>query len=84
MALEFVAGALGGAAGIVVGQPFDTLKVLQQTQASGHGTSLWTTFRQSVSTNGYIGLFDGLATPLLGVYRSLAVAVKTNFFPALT
>eukprot|EP00750_Incisomonas_marina_P008303 INCI15425.2.p1 GENE.INCI15425.2~~INCI15425.2.p1 ORF type:complete len:245 (-),score=41.58 INCI15425.2:636-1370(-) len=66
MALEFVAGALGGAAGIIVGQPFDTLKVLQQTQASGHGITLWTTFRQSVSTNGYIGLFDGLATPLLG------------------
>jgi len=65
MATEFFAGMCGGAAGIVVGQPFDTLKVLQQTDVSGKKT-LYETFRKSVSKNGYLGLFDGMATPLIG------------------
>ena len=66
MARDFLAGAFGGAAGIFVGQPFDTLKVLQQTGAAGSNSSLYSTFRASVAKNGYIGLFDGMATPLLG------------------
>ncbi|CAB4034576.1 mitochondrial basic amino acids transporter-like [Paramuricea clavata] len=34
MALDFFAGSIGGVAGVIVGHPFDTVKVRLQTQPS--------------------------------------------------
>ncbi|CAG0889708.1 unnamed protein product [Cyprideis torosa] len=69
MALDFFAGCVGGAAGVVVGHPFDTIKVRLQTQSSANpmykgavDCCLKTIRSESIS-----GLYKGLTSPLAGV-----------------
>ncbi|XP_069674023.1 mitochondrial basic amino acids transporter isoform X1 [Periplaneta americana] len=69
MALDFIAGCLGGCAGVLVGHPFDTVKVRLQTQDfrnpqyKGAIDCLTNTLKkESVS-----GLYKGMSSPLAGV-----------------
>ncbi|XP_023336676.1 mitochondrial basic amino acids transporter, partial [Eurytemora carolleeae] len=59
---DFVAGCIGGSAGVAVGHPLDTLKVKQQF---GKGGTLWEVAVKSVRTEGGAGLFKGLLAPML-------------------
>ena len=45
MALDFAAGCIGGASGILVGYPFDTVKVRIQTQDMSRGPQYTGTFQ---------------------------------------
>jgi len=69
MALDFVGGCLGGFAGVVVGHPFDTVKVRLQTQgASGvryRGT--FHCFSKIIAQESVLGLYKGMASPLVGL-----------------
>ncbi|RHZ38424.1 hypothetical protein DYB26_009152 [Aphanomyces astaci] len=71
-AIDYAAGCLGGVMGIIVGQPFDTIKVRLQTHGA-HYTSPWHCARHTVTCmhpfvqhEGVRGLFKGLASPLVG------------------
>uniref|UniRef100_A0AAG5DTK0 Mitochondrial carnitine/acylcarnitine carrier protein n=1 Tax=Anopheles atroparvus TaxID=41427 RepID=A0AAG5DTK0_ANOAO len=69
MALDFAAGCLGGCAGVLVGFPFDTVKVHLQTQ--NHRNPLYRgtydCFRKIIIREGVHGLYRGMSSPMAGV-----------------
>lgn len=69
MALDFVAGCLGGCAGILVGYPLDTVKIHMQTQDHRNpkyrGT--WHCFRTLLAKESVTGLYRGMSSPMAGV-----------------
>ncbi|XP_019622490.1 PREDICTED: mitochondrial basic amino acids transporter-like [Branchiostoma belcheri] len=69
MALDFVAGCFGGAAGVVVGHPFDTVKVRLQTQSTNKPLYRGTLhcFAEIVRKETAFGLFKGMTSPLIGL-----------------
>lgn len=62
---EFVAGGIGGMAGVVSGYPLDTLRVWQQSSPSG--SSAFSMLRNVVSAQGPTALYRGMAAPLASV-----------------
>ncbi|XP_072041356.1 mitochondrial basic amino acids transporter-like [Amphiura filiformis] len=68
MAADFIAGCVAGAAGLLVSQPFDTVKVRLQAQTSGHirYTGALHCFKSIVRQETVFGLYKGLASPLIG------------------
>lgn len=64
-ARELLAGTLGGMAGVVAGQPFDTVKVRMQSRP-GQYTSSWQCLRSTVRLEGALALYKGMSCPLLG------------------
>lgn len=71
---EFVAGGLGGAAGIVAGYPLDTLRIRQQHSTKG---SAITIFRHVVSREGPLALYRGMGAPIASV--SFQVSISFSF-----
>ncbi|XP_055634825.1 mitochondrial basic amino acids transporter [Toxorhynchites rutilus septentrionalis] len=69
MALDFAAGCLGGCAGVLVGYPFDTVKVHLQTQ--NHRNPLYKgtldCFRKIIAKESVSGLYRGMSSPMAGV-----------------
>ncbi|XP_064119933.1 mitochondrial basic amino acids transporter-like [Macrobrachium nipponense] len=69
MAMDFVAGCLGGCAGVAVGHPFDTVKVRLQTQdflnPKYRGT--WHCFSDTIKKESVRGLYKGMSSPMAGV-----------------
>ena len=77
---DFIAGCVGGFAGKLLDYPFDTIKVLLQTQnvtskqhVPSSGTpapvmyrGAWHCFNHTLQTKGFLGLYNGLSAPLLG------------------
>lgn len=82
MALDFVAGCVGGCAGVVVGHPFDTIKVHLQTQNPKkpiyHGT--WHCFKTIIKNESVRGLYKGMSSPMGGVafVNAIAFGVHAN------
>lgn len=83
---DYIAGALGGIGGLVVGHPLDTVKVHLQVHMSGKGTLH---ALKEISRHGKLrGLFRGLSFPMatqaatnsvfFGVYGSTLVALGTS------
>lgn len=73
-----VAGCVAGASSVVVGQPFDTVKVRVQTLAgAGHG-SAWRVAVTTVREEGIRGLFKGMSAPLVmtGASNAIVFAAK--------
>jgi len=71
MALDFGAGCVGGAAGVMAGYPLDTVKVKIQTQDISNGRMMYKgTFdclSQIINKEGAKGLYKGMSSPLFGV-----------------
>ncbi|XP_053665644.1 mitochondrial basic amino acids transporter [Anopheles marshallii] len=69
MALDFAAGCLGGCAGVIVGFPFDTVKVHLQTQNHKNPMYRGTAdcFRKIIVREGVHGLYRGMSSPMAGV-----------------
>ncbi|KAJ2942582.1 hypothetical protein O0L34_g2049 [Tuta absoluta] len=63
MALDFVAGCIGGCAGIIAGHPLDTLKVHVQ---SGRG-SAWECTKSLLKGGTLASAYRGVAAPLGGI-----------------
>uniref|UniRef100_A0A1B6M8Q4 Mitochondrial basic amino acids transporter n=2 Tax=Graphocephala atropunctata TaxID=36148 RepID=A0A1B6M8Q4_9HEMI len=69
MALDFFAGCVGGCAGVVIGHPFDTVKVKLQTQDYRipvyRGT--WDCFTKILKAESVAGIYRGVSSPMAGV-----------------
>jgi solute carrier family 25 (mitochondrial carnitine/acylcarnitine transporter), member 20/29 len=61
--IDFISGSIAGAISIVVGQPFDTIKVRLQTNPSYKGPI--DCFKTIMKNEGFGTLFSGMGPPLL-------------------
>ncbi|PVV03896.1 hypothetical protein BB560_001603 [Smittium megazygosporum] len=78
---EFVSGTVGGWALVVVGHPFDTIKVRIQTQPSPPiYKNAIDCLQKTVSKEGFSGLYKGAASPLLGIGFCNAIVFTSNGF----
>ncbi|CAA7402717.1 unnamed protein product [Spirodela intermedia] len=76
---EFVAGGLGGMAGVISGHPLDTLRIrLQQPHAGGDGGKVSATrlLRNIVASEGPSALYRGMTAPLASVAFQNAVVFQ--------
>ncbi|KAH6781407.1 Mitochondrial substrate carrier family protein [Perilla frutescens var. hirtella] len=71
---EFVAGGVGGTAGVIAGYPLDTLRIQQQNSATGSAAQI---LRRLVTAEGPFSLYRGMAAPLASVTFQNAVAFQT-------
>ncbi|XP_007886519.1 mitochondrial basic amino acids transporter [Callorhinchus milii] len=69
MALDFAAGCLGGAAGVLVGHPFDTVKVRLQVQNPDKPRYRGTfhCFQSIIKQESAYGLYKGIGSPMMGL-----------------
>ncbi|KAI9016047.1 mitochondrial carrier domain-containing protein [Hyaloraphidium curvatum] len=72
---DILAGATGGVAQVLMGQPFDTVKVRLQTQSvtNPEYKGVADAARKIVAKEGPLALYKGTLTPLLGVGTCVAV-----------
>lgn len=70
-AQELLCGTFGGICQVLVGQPFDTIKV--RLQAGDANTSAIQTIKQIVKNEGPQGFYKGTLTPLLGAGVCVAI-----------
>ncbi|PVU88898.1 hypothetical protein BB561_005653 [Smittium simulii] len=76
---EFIAGTAGGWAQVVVGHPFDTIKVRLQTMRSPtQYAGPLDCLRQTVRYEGAKALYSGVASPLVGIGFCNAVVFAAN------
>ncbi|KAJ4000329.1 carnitine/acyl carnitine carrier [Lentinula boryana] len=67
-AVDFIAGTMGGAASLVVGFPFDTVKVrFQNPEFAQRYSSTMNAFTTIVREEKFVGLFKGITSPLAAV-----------------
>lgn len=65
--IDFVAGAFGGFANLLVGHPFDTIKVRLQVEGlHGKFKTPLDCFRKTIRHEGACGLYKGVALPFFG------------------
>ncbi|XP_044586764.1 mitochondrial basic amino acids transporter isoform X2 [Cotesia glomerata] len=67
--IDFIAGCLGGSAGLIVGYPLDTIKVHLQVQNTKNPTyrGTWHCFQSILHKESIHGLYRGMSSPLAGV-----------------
>ena len=76
---DFLAGGFGGVCLVVVGHPLDTIKVRMQTMPKPEPGQLplysgtLDCARKTVTRDGFLGLYKGMAAPLIGVTPMFAV-----------
>ncbi|KAA8495075.1 Mitochondrial carnitine/acylcarnitine carrier-like protein [Porphyridium purpureum] len=75
---DLVAGTCAGAAQLVVGFPFDTVKVKLQNAPAGHYGSVMDAVRHTLAEHGSSGLFKGMGVPLATVAVFNAVLFSIN------
>lgn len=71
---HFIAGCCGGISGVIVGYPFDTIKVKMQTQSMySNYTSGFDCFRKTLYKEGIRGFYRGMSSPLFGaaIFKTL-------------
>ncbi|ODM22470.1 hypothetical protein SI65_00058 [Aspergillus cristatus] len=72
---SFAAGGAGGVCAVVVGHPFDLVKVRLQTAQRGVYSSAMDVVRKTVAREGLVrGLYAGVSAPLVGVTPMFAVS----------
>jgi len=69
----FISGGVGGACVVLVGHPFDTIKVRIQTAEKGQYKGMMDCGRQIIARDGPFGLYRGMLAPLLSVTPIFAV-----------
>nr|XP_057912225.1 mitochondrial basic amino acids transporter-like isoform X2 [Doryrhamphus excisus] len=67
--MDFVAGCIGGAAGVLVGHPFDTVKVRLQVQNVNKPLYRGTfhCFQSIMRQESVFGLYKGIGSPMMGL-----------------
>lgn len=76
---DFLAGCAGGIAQVVVGQPFDIVKVRMQAAAQDLYKNAWDCFRKIVALEGGLSaLWRGTLPPLLGVGAAVSLQFGVN------
>ncbi|KAL4908569.1 hypothetical protein BDW74DRAFT_147630 [Aspergillus multicolor] len=72
---SFAAGGVGGVCAVVVGHPFDLVKVRMQTAAQGVYSGAIDVVKKTVAREGLVrGLYAGVSAPLVGVTPMFAVS----------
>ncbi|THG99475.1 hypothetical protein EW145_g7259 [Phellinidium pouzarii] len=64
---ELVAGSVGGAAQVLVGQPLDTIKTRAQVAPKGMFKGPMDILVQTLRKEGVLALWKGMASPLIGI-----------------
>ncbi|KAL7010314.1 hypothetical protein EMMF5_000335 [Cystobasidiomycetes sp. EMM_F5] len=64
---SLISGSVGGAAQVIIGQPLDTLKVRAQLAKPGQYRNTWDIATQTVRREGFLALYKGMASPLVGI-----------------
>jgi len=59
---DFTAGTVAGVSGVIVGHPFDTIKVRLQANGKGRGS---TSFVSLVKKEGFFALYKGMGPPIM-------------------
>ncbi|XP_071759517.1 solute carrier family 25 member 47-A [Centroberyx gerrardi] len=72
---DFVAGSIGGACGVAVGYPLDTVKVRIQTQKQF--TGIWQCVVTTFSKEGVHGFFKGMSLPVTTISMTSSVVFGT-------
>ncbi|XP_029902697.1 solute carrier family 25 member 47-A [Myripristis murdjan] len=72
---DFVAGSIGGACGVAVGYPLDTVKVRIQTQKQF--TGIWQCAVTTFSKEGVHGFFKGMTLPVTTISMTSSVVFGT-------
>ena len=69
MALEFIAGCIGGCVGVAVGHPFDTIKVRLQTQDALRPKfkGMLDCIGQTIKAESVRGFYKGMSSPMASV-----------------
>ncbi|KAI6000819.1 mitochondrial carrier [Pisolithus albus] len=84
---ELIAGSVGGAAQVLVGQPLDTIKTRAQIASRPMDILV-----RTIRTEGFFALYKGMASPLIGIagvnsllFASYAISKRiVSPFPQLT
>ncbi|KAK9897965.1 mitochondrial carrier [Cystobasidium minutum MCA 4210] len=71
---NLIAGGVGGVCAVLVGQPFDIVKVRLQTAPEGTYTGGMDVARKTFAKDGVSGFFKGMGSPLVGVTPMFAVS----------
>lgn len=71
---NLIAGGVGGLCAVIVGQPFDMVKVRLQTAPDGTYTGGMDVARKTFAKDGVLGFFKGMGSPLVGVTPMFAVS----------
>ena len=76
-------GGFGGICAVLVGHPFDLVKVRLQTAEKGVYTGAMDVVKKSLARDGFRGLYRGVSAPLVGVTPMFAVSfwVGSLLFP---
>lgn len=80
VAKDLFAGTMGGIAQVLVGQPFDCVKVRLQSAPEGTYNGALDVIRQLVKNEGFAGFYKGTLTPLVGVGACVSVQFSVNEF----
>jgi len=71
---SFLAGGFGGVACVLVGQPFDLIKVRLQTAPEGTYTGMVDATKKLLAKDGFRGLYRGMGPPLVGITPIFAIS----------
>ncbi|KAK9456728.1 mitochondrial carrier domain-containing protein [Dipodascopsis uninucleata] len=71
---SFAAGGVGGICAVLVGHPFDLIKVRLQTAEKGVYSGAFDALRKTVARDGVMGVYRGVTPPLLGVTPMFAIS----------
>lgn len=71
---SFTAGGFGGVCSVLVGHPFDLVKVRLQSAAPGVYTGAMDVVKRTLAKDGVTGLYRGMGPPLLGVTPIFAIS----------
>lgn len=78
------AGGFGGICAVVVGHPFDLVKVRLQTAERGVYSSAVDVVRKSIARDGLRrGLYAGVSAPLVGVTPMCELSLASRPWPGL-
>lgn len=75
---DLFGGTVGGIAQVLVGQPFDTVKVRLQSAPKGTYSGTLDVVRKLISNEGFSGFFKGTLMPLVGVGACVSVQFSVN------
>lgn len=78
VAKDLFAGTMGGIAQVLVGQPFDTVKVRLQSAPEGTYNGSLDVIKKLLATEGPRGFYKGTLTPLVGVGACVSVQFSVN------
>ena len=70
---DLIGGSIGGIAQVLVGQPFDIVKVRIQTAPSGTYASPLDCATRLLKSDGPLGFYKGTLTPLLGIGACVSI-----------